>query len=259
MLAGRLWGAVIVSTVEPDAVRAGAEQRLADFAELVAVALANAEAREELAASRARIVEAGDAERRRLERNLHDGAQQRLVALALTLRLADEARRRRRAGGTQLLQAANAELAAGARGAARARARHPSRRSSPTAGSCPALEMLAGARAVPVELAAALDDRPPGPVEAAAYYIVAEALTNASKHARASHATVAVQRADGGLVVAVADDGVGGADLAADRACAGCRPRRGARRDARAAQPARRRHDADGAHPVPQVAAGAYG
>ena len=87
-LDGRLWGDVIVSSTEADAFPAGAEQRIADFAELAAQALANAQAREELAASRARIVAAGDAERRRLERNLHDGAQQRLVSLALTLRMA---------------------------------------------------------------------------------------------------------------------------------------------------------------------------
>ena len=87
-LDGRLWGAVIVSSVEPEPPPPGAEQRIADFAELAAQALANAESRAKLAASRARIVAAGDAERRRLERNLHDGAQQRLVSLALTLRLA---------------------------------------------------------------------------------------------------------------------------------------------------------------------------
>ena len=87
-LGGRLWGAVIVSSIDPEPFPAGAEQRIADFAELAAQALANANAREELAASRARIVAAGDAERRRLERNLHDGAQQRLVSLALMLRLA---------------------------------------------------------------------------------------------------------------------------------------------------------------------------
>ena len=122
-LSGRLWGAVIVSSVVDEPFPPGAEQRIADFAELAAQALANAQARADLAASRARIVQAGDAERRRLERNLHDGAQQRLVSLALMLRLAarrhpddgDLERRRRRA-------------LARAEGAARAGARHPSRR-----------------------------------------------------------------------------------------------------------------------------------
>ena len=89
VLHGELWGAVLVSTVHPEPFPPGVEDRLGDFAGLVAQALANAETREQLAASRARLVEASDAERRRLERNLHDGAQQRLVALALTLRHID--------------------------------------------------------------------------------------------------------------------------------------------------------------------------
>ena len=122
-LGGSLWGAVIVSTMDPQPFPADAEQRISYFAELAAQALANAQAREELAASRARIVAAGDAERRRLERNLHDGAQQRLVSLALMLRLAarrhpDDARPG--AGG----RGAHARAA----GAARARPRHPPRR-----------------------------------------------------------------------------------------------------------------------------------
>ena len=93
---GGLWGAVIVSSVDPEPFPPGDEQRLADFAELAAQALANAHAHQELAASRARIVEAADAERRRLERNLHDGAQQRLVSLSLLLGLAPAASTRTR-------------------------------------------------------------------------------------------------------------------------------------------------------------------
>ena len=123
-LDGRLWGAVIVSSVEPEPPPIGAEQRIADFAELAAQALANAESRAALAASRARIVAAGDAERRRLERNLHDGAQQRLVSLALTLRMAA-----RRHPDDPDLDAGGRGADAGAGGAARAGARHPSRRS----------------------------------------------------------------------------------------------------------------------------------
>ena len=122
VLAGRLWGAVIVSSVEPEPFPPGAEQRIADFAELAAQALANAQAREELAASRARIVQAGDAERRRLERNLHDGAQQRLVSLALMLRVA--ARRRTAGRGRPGERRRGARRCA--QGAARAGARHPS-------------------------------------------------------------------------------------------------------------------------------------
>ena len=210
-LAGALWGAVLVSTVEDRPFEADAEHRLADFAALVALALANAEAREQLRASRARIVEAGDAERRRLERNLHDGAQQRLVALSLTLRLSGASsppatRRRRRCSraASDELGDALEELRELARGI------HPAILTD--RGLAPALDMLAGRSSIPIEVCAALDERLPGPVEAAAYYLVAEALTNASKHARATQGRVSVTREDGFAVVTVADDGVGGAD-----------------------------------------------
>jgi PAS domain S-box-containing protein len=223
-LGGRLWGAVLVSTVEETPFPEGSEQRIADFAELVGLALANAEARQELADSRARIVRAGDEARRRLERNLHDGAQQRLVALSLELRLAE----RKLAAGDpmvgELLQQASDDLA-GALEELRELARgiHPAILSDK--GLVPALEMLAGRAAVPVELCAALDDRLPPPVEAAAYYLVAEALTNAAKHARASCVNVNVTRANGRAVVEVADDGVGGADLRGGSGLRGLRDR----------------------------------
>jgi PAS domain S-box-containing protein len=210
-LSGRLWGAVIVSSVEESAFPAGAEQRVADFAELVALALANAEAREEVAASRARIVEAGDAERRRIERNLHDGAQQRLVALSLIMRLAE----RKLPGGSsearQLLEQANAELADALKELRElARGIHPAILTDRGLG--PALEMLAGRASIPVELCTELDAPLPRAVEAAAYYIVAEALTNTSKYACASRVRVSVTRANGTAAVDVADDGLGGAD-----------------------------------------------
>ncbi len=210
-LDGRLWGAVTVSTVEDEPFPAGAEQRIADFAELVSLALSTAHAREEVDASRARIVAAGDDERRRLERNLHDGAQQRLVALALTLRVAGI----RLANGDpevpDLLRRANEELTE-ALGELRELARgiHPSILTD--RGLEPALEMLADRASIPVELTVSIDRRLPRPVEAAAYYLVAEALTNASKHAQAEHVVVRVRQAEGSLRVAVADDGVGGAD-----------------------------------------------
>jgi PAS domain S-box-containing protein len=210
-MGGRLWGAVIASTAETTPFPPGSEQRIADFSELVALALANAEAREQLAASRARIVHAGDEERRRLERNLHDGAQQRLVGLALTLRLSqarldgadDETR--------ELLERANEELAeALAELRELARGIHPAILTD--RGLVPALEMLAARPNVPVELSAPLEDRLPQQVEAAAYYLVAEALTNASKYSQATHVRVKVTHGDGGAIVEVADDGVGGAD-----------------------------------------------
>ena len=211
ILTGRLWGAVTASTVRLEPFPEGAEQRLADFAKLAGQALANADAREELAASRARIVEAGDAERRRLERNLHDGAQQRLVATSLSVRLAAN-----RAGDDQRLHAmldrAGEELALALEELRElARGLHPAVLSDH--GLNAALQTLADRAPVPVLVDVALDDeRLPEPVEAAAYYVVAEALTNMAKHARASEARVRVQRADGHAVVEVADDGVGGAD-----------------------------------------------
>ena len=210
-LAGRLWGGVMVSTVEEQPLPAGSEQRVADFAELVALALANAEAREQLAASRARIVAAGDDERRRLERNLHDGAQQRLVTLSLSLRLVGRKIADGDAEASELLRRADADLAEAFEELRElARGIHPSILSDH--GLVPALEMLAGRATVPVELDVQLDDRLPDPVEAAAYYLVAEALTNAAKHACATRVSVDVRRADGSVLVEVADDGVGGAD-----------------------------------------------
>ncbi len=208
---GDVWGAVIVSTVEDRPFEHGAEQRLADFAALVGLALANAEAREQLRASRARIVQAGDDERRRLERNLHDGAQQRLVALSLTLRLAEMRMLAGDPGAGELVRQANGELADALEELRElARGIHPAILTD--RGLAPALEMLAGRASIPVEVRAEIEERLPGPVEAAAYYLVAEALTNASKHAQASAGHVIVGREDGFAVIEVADDGVGGAD-----------------------------------------------
>jgi PAS domain S-box-containing protein len=223
-LGGRLWGAVLVSTVDETPFPEGSEQRIADFAQLVAQALANAEARQELADSRARIVQAGDDERRRIERNLHDGAQQRLVALSLELRMCE----RRLAAGdpraADLLEQATRDLADALEELRElARGIHPAILSDK--GLEAALEMLAGRASLPVELCAELAQRLPAPVEAAAYYLVAEALTNASKHARASSVRVSVADSNGGAVVEVADDGVGGADLQGGSGLRGLRDR----------------------------------
>jgi signal transduction histidine kinase len=165
---------------------------------------------EELRASRARIVEAGDAERRRLERDLHDGAQARLVALALLLRAA-----RNRADGelaTMLdraleeLQTSLSELRELARGI------HPAVLTD--RGLEPAIQALASRAPVPVTVDADAAERLPGPVESAAYFVVSEALTNVAKYAEASQATVAVRRENRHVVVEVTDDGIGGADAA---------------------------------------------
>ena len=166
---------------------------------------------EELRASRARIVEAGTDERRRLERNLHDGAQQRLVALSLTLRLAQAKVRKEPDKADELLGAAQQELTL-ALGELRELARgiHPAILSDRGLGA--ALEALAGRAPMRVDLADLPSDRLPEPIEAAAYFVVAEALTNVVKYAHASQATVSVTRLNGHAVVEVADDGIGGAD-----------------------------------------------
>jgi PAS domain S-box-containing protein len=223
-LGGRLWGAVIVSTAEPEPFAEGSEHRIASFAELVAQALANAEARQELADSRARIVQAGDEERRRIERNLHDGAQQRLVALSLELRMAE----RKLADGdpraAELLEQASKDLSEALEELRElARGIHPAILSDK--GLEPALEMLAGRAQLPVDLCAELEKRLPAPVEAAAYYLVSEALTNASKHASASEVRVSVAHTNGNAVVEVSDDGVGGADLRGGSGLRGLRDR----------------------------------
>jgi signal transduction histidine kinase len=166
---------------------------------------------EELRTSRARIVEAGTSERRRLERNLHDGAQQRLVALSLTLRLAQGKVHKDPEKATELLDAAQQELTL-ALGELRELARgiHPAVLSDRGLGA--ALEALAGRAPVDVDLAEMPSDRLPEAIEAAAYFVVAEALTNVVKYAHASQATVRIARQNGHAVVEIADDGIGGAD-----------------------------------------------
>jgi PAS domain S-box-containing protein len=204
-LDGRLWGCVIVSSVDPEPPPVGAEQRIADFAELAAQALANAESRAALAASRARIVAAGDDARRRLERNLHDGAQQRLVSLALTLRMAA----RRHPDDTVLVQAGEELTLALEELRELARGIHPAVLTE--RGLEPAVESLAARAPLPVEVSISVGERLPGPVEAAAYYVVAEALANVAKYASASVVSVGVERANGTARIEVRDDGVGGA------------------------------------------------
>jgi signal transduction histidine kinase len=166
----------------------------------------------ELRRSRARIVEAGDVERRRLERNLHDGAQQRLVSLSLALRLALAQVGRNPAEAERILAAASEEL-----GHALEELRELARGIHPAVltdrGLGPALEALAARAPLRVDLALG-EERLPDQVEAAAYYVVSEALANVVKYAEASSVAVRVARANGRAVVEVADDGVGGADPA---------------------------------------------
>ena len=209
---GRLWGVMLVAS-EGEPLPAGTEARLAGFTELVATAIANAGAQAEVAASRARIVAAADHARRRIEQDVHDGAQQPLVTLAVLLRAA-------RAAVPPELGELGAELdravavATGALGELReiARGIHPAILAK--GGLRFALNALARRSPVPVDLEVRADGRLPEPVEVSAYYIVAEALTNAAKHARASAVAVEAEVAGDLLRVTVRDDGVGGACLA---------------------------------------------
>jgi signal transduction histidine kinase len=221
---GRLWGAMQVAWSREAGLPADTEERLAAFTELVATAIANAEAREELTASRARIAATADQTRRRIERDLHDGAQQRLVSLALQLRAAQ-------AAVPPELDELGAELdraAAGLDGALEelrelARGIHPAILAE--GGLAPALKTLARRSAVPVELHLGTPARLPERVEVAVYYVVAEALTNAAKHAGASVVRVDVDVDDGPVRLAIRDDGVGGADPARGSGLVGLKDR----------------------------------
>jgi signal transduction histidine kinase len=219
---GALWGVIIIGTVRehfPD----DTEQRLEEFTELAATAIANAESRSELAASRVRIVAASDETRRRIERDLHDGTQQRLVSLSLELRLAatvpaelEETRRTIDRVAAELDGAID-ELREISRGI------HPAILSE--GGLGPALRTLARRSAVRVELESVIDDRLPEPIEVAAYYVVSEALTNATKHANASRVDIHVAAGDSSLRLSIRDDGVGGADPAGGSGLVGLRDR----------------------------------
>ncbi|WP_210575815.1 nitrate- and nitrite sensing domain-containing protein [Streptomyces sp. GESEQ-4] len=211
---GRLWGAVVAAAAGPEPLPPGTESRLADFTELAATALANADSRAQLTASRARVVAAGDASRRRIERDLHDGVQQRLVSLQLDLRTAQSMLEEQPdALPDQLdhiakgLDDAFADLLQVARGI------HPAILSK--GGLGPALRALARRSSVPVELDLRLPpERLDEQTEVAVYYVTSECLTNAAKYARASVVQVTARTYDDALEVTIADDGTGGAEPA---------------------------------------------
>jgi PAS domain S-box-containing protein len=221
LVAGALWGAVAIASEDP--LPPDSEDRLEAFCKLASLAVASAQAREDLIASRARVVRAGDEQRRRLERNLHDGAQQRLVSAALKLRLA---RARLEAGAdsaTELLEEASAELDTGL-GELReiARGIHPVILGD--RGLHHAIDAIAARMPIPVVLDV-VDERLPEHVEATAYYIVSEAMTNVARHAEADTARVTV-RPDGGVLrCEVSDDGRGGAEVSGGTGLLGLRDR----------------------------------
>jgi signal transduction histidine kinase len=208
---GALWGVMNAGSTE--LLPQETEGRLAKFTQLLGTAIANAESRGELEASRARIVATADATRRRIERDLHDGAQQQLLSLALQIRAAQ-------AATPSEFREHRAELAHVAQGLTNvlddlreiALGIHPAILAE--GGLGPALKTLAHRSPIPVELDVRVDGRLPGPVEVTAYNVVSEALTNAAKHAEASivRVDVDVDVRDGVLRAAVLDNGVGGAD-----------------------------------------------
>jgi GAF domain-containing protein len=208
---GRVWGVMLVASTREESLPPGTEERLADFTELVATAIANAEAHAQLTASRARIVATADETRRRIERDLHDGAQQRLVSLALQLRVAqaevppelDELAAELNRVAAGLISALD-ELREIARGI------HPAILAE--GGLAAALKTLARRSSVPVELDVRTKGRLPERVEVTAYYVVSEALTNTAKHANASAVHVSVEALGGVMRLSVSDDGIGGAD-----------------------------------------------
>jgi signal transduction histidine kinase len=213
-VASGLWGALVAATTSDEPLPDGLEQRLGDFADLVGQALANADTRERLAASRAELVAVSDAERRRFERNLHDGAQQRLVSVALELGMAGAKLDDDPKAARELLSTAQDDLAEGLEELRElARGLHPVLLTERGLGA--ALDALLARTPVAVEIAELPERRLEAPVEAAAYYVVAEAITNVAKYAQASHATVSITRSNGRATVTVSDDGVGGADPAA--------------------------------------------
>jgi signal transduction histidine kinase len=207
---GQLWGAVAVGT-RRERFPADTEARMAGFTELLGTAIANADSRDQLTASRARIVAAADDARRRIERDLHDGTQQRLVALGLELRVAQSTVPAQQTElHTQIGKVADELTGAIEELHEISRGIHPAILAK--GGLSPALRTLARRAAIPVEVDIRTEIRPADQIEVAAYYVVSEALTNTTKHARASHARVAVDQRDAMLHLSIRDDGVGGAD-----------------------------------------------
>jgi signal transduction histidine kinase len=204
----RIWGAMLAGWTRKENASPDALRRIEDITELVATTIANAESRAALIESRARVITASDASRRRIERDLHDGAQQHLVTLALKLRTHQETAERETARVFGEIAADIEEILDELRELA-----HGLRPPMLAAGGLgPALNGLARRAPLPVRLNIELDVRLPEHIEVAAYYVVAEALTNVAKHAHASSAEVAVTATANTVTVRVTDDGVGGAD-----------------------------------------------
>jgi signal transduction histidine kinase len=207
---GRVWGAMVIGSSQSEPLPPETQARVGDFADLIAIAISNAQTRAELTASRARIVAAGDQARRRFERDLHDGAQQRVVSLALEVRAVEASIPPEQ----QQLRDELSKVVDGLSGLSRelqeiSRGIHPAILSK--GGLGPAIKTLARRSAIPVALDLNVDRRLPESVEVAAYYVVAETLTNAAKHAKASQVDVSAVAVDDEVRLTISDDGIGGA------------------------------------------------
>jgi signal transduction histidine kinase len=207
----RLWGVMVAAWKRAETLSAGTEARMAQFTELIATAIANAQSRAELAASRARVVATADETRRRIERDLHDGAQQRLVHTVITLKLAQRAMRDN--GGESVTGLVGEALEHAERATAELRdLAHGVIPASLSRGLRAGVETLVSRARLPVTVEVT-DERLPPALEATAYFIVAEAMTNVVKHADAGGAHIKAYVDDGALHVEVRDDGVGGAHV----------------------------------------------
>jgi signal transduction histidine kinase len=221
MVEGRLWGVLGAATSLAEPLPPDAEARLVSFGELVATAIANADSRAQLMASRARIVAAADETRRRIERDLHDGAQQQLVTLMLDLQLVQADAPPELGGGLSRIAERVSDVLDQVREISRGI--HPALLSE--LGLTGALQALARRSALPVELDLRTGRRLPDQVEVAAYYAVSEALANAAKHAHASVVHVELDTPDTAVRLAIRDDGIGGADPAKGSGLTGLRDR----------------------------------
>jgi PAS domain S-box-containing protein len=224
VVSGRPWGVIVAAWKQPEMAGSDTEVRMVQFTELVATAVANAESGAELAASRRRIVTTADEARRRIERDLHDGAQQRLVSTVLTLR---QARKELGDANGPVAELVEEALASAGRGIDEvrelARGIHPRILSS--GGLGPALATLARRSPIPVTVDVRTGARLPKHVEVTAYYLASEALTNAAKHAHASEVRITVEIEDRWIVLTIRDDGLGGADPSRGSGLVGLRDR----------------------------------
>jgi signal transduction histidine kinase len=221
---GSIWGFMVAGGGSGAVIPAGTEAHLARFTELLATAVSNATIRDDLIASRARVVAAADETRRRIERDLHDGAQQQLVTLALELRAAAG----RASADTAVMKADVARFADRLTSVIdelreMSRGIHPAILTE--GGLAPAVDALARRSTVPVELEVRVERRFPDAIEVAAYYVISEALTNVAKHAAASRVEIRLEAETGALRVAIRDDGVGGADPTGGSGLIGLRDR----------------------------------